>query len=283
MATYSSPTSLNYAKLSLILLWLALPVVASSPIAEPFPIQPRQQYADDNAPETFEPGTCKSDRSDDYYGLGVRLGMYLTWFQAWIAFNFVPSEIQSALDANAIFLFAVILAMVRCTITDLILQVDALILTHLGAGTIFSVISIWGYRTRYYTLEGPAKAISHFGGFGTHMRLLLCVAFAAFSLYFWTEGMHGPNPGMIAGTGREEDPQCLVLYTFMFSHVEADGPVRLFYVVMCSLLLVYWGIMLITSSLAALARVMKMRMLMKAGQWRTSSRLHYATGLSRKQ
>ncbi len=102
---------------------------------------------------TCSRATARPKDLDDYYGLGVRLGIYLSWVQAWVAFNFVPSEIAGALDTNTIFLPAVVLAMIRCTITQLIVQVDALILMHLGAGTVFGVLSIWGYRTSWYLRE----------------------------------------------------------------------------------------------------------------------------------
>src|SRR5579871_3923863 len=39
---------------------------------------------------------CATDRSSDYYGLGVRLGIYLGWINAWIANVSVPEEISSS-------------------------------------------------------------------------------------------------------------------------------------------------------------------------------------------
>ncbi|KAH8668405.1 hypothetical protein BX600DRAFT_538347 [Xylariales sp. PMI_506] len=257
-------------------------LAAGMPVVKDVVLNSRQN--DDSPPPATTPGECQTDRSDDYYGLGVRMGIYLAWFQALIAFNFVPSEIPSALDTNAIFLFAVLIAMVRCTITSLILQIDALILMHLGAGSIFGVMSIWGYRTSLYVREGPMKGISHFGGFGTHMRLLLCTAFAAYGLFFWLRGIDGHPAALISGTGNAENGlYCTPLYTFMFSRVLADGGVRVFYIICTVGSLCYWGVQLLSSSLAAYARPMKMYRLGKAGQWRTTSRLDYATGLNYKQ
>ncbi len=271
----------NITLYTLILCILA-PWVASFPIREAVSLPPRQVMGGDNPPDPLEPGNCQTERSDDYYGLGVRLGIYLAWVQAWLAFNFVPSEISNTLDTNTIFLLAVVLAMVRCTITDLIVQVDGLILMHLGAGTIFGVLSIWGYRTSWYLRDGPTKGIAHFGGFGTHVRLLLCVSFASYGLFFWLEGIHGPDPAMSAGDPNG-DPACLTLYTFMFTKLRADGGIRIFYIVMCICCLVYWGTMLLASSLAAVARALKLYQLARYSQWRTTSRLHFATGLNQKQ
>ena len=40
------------------------------------------------------------------------------------------------------------------------------------------------------------------------------------------------------------------LYTFMFAKVCADGGIRIFYIVVCVLCTVYFGIMLLASSIA---------------------------------
>ncbi|KAH8899785.1 hypothetical protein GQ53DRAFT_835835 [Thozetella sp. PMI_491] len=267
----------------LLLLCLVGPWAAGVPV-QGVSLMPREDVmGSENPPPQVGPGNCQTERSDDYYGLGVRLGIYMAWIQAWVAFNWVPSEIAGALDTNTIFLVAVVLAMVRCTITGLIVQVDGLILMHLGAGTIFGVLSIWGYRTSWYLREGPAKGIAHFGGLGTHARLLLCVAFASYGLYFWMKGIYGPNPGLMAGSPMDTDPDCLNLYTFMFTKLRADGGIRYFYITMCCCCLLYWGIMLVTSSLAGVARVVKLYNLARYNQWRTTSRLHFATGYSQKQ
>ncbi|ORY70156.1 uncharacterized protein BCR38DRAFT_421149, partial [Pseudomassariella vexata] len=96
-------------------------------------------------------------------------------------------------------------------------------------------------------------------------------------------GIAESEPGITPGTGHPEDAHCLSLYTFMFSPVRANGGIRIFYIVMCIIHLIYWGIMLIISSIAAVARSGKMYTLFKANQYRTTSRLHYATGLSQQQ
>ena len=35
---------------------------------------------------------CEIPGNGDFYGLGVRLGIYLTWISSWIANNFVAGE-----------------------------------------------------------------------------------------------------------------------------------------------------------------------------------------------
>ncbi len=69
----------------------------------------------------------------------------------------------------------------------------------------------------------------------------------------------------------------------MFTKLRADGGIRIFHIIVCICCLIYWSIMLMASSLAAIARTMRLYKLARYGQWRTTSRLHFATGLNHKQ
>lgn len=64
-----------------------------------------------------DPIHCQTMRAPDYYGLGVRLGIYCAWFQAYIANTMLPSEIAGAADTNAIFLLTLTVAMIKCSST----------------------------------------------------------------------------------------------------------------------------------------------------------------------
>lgn len=86
----------------------------------------------------------------------------------------MPEEVTWALDQNAVFLFANIAALVRCSITFMLTQLDCLILMHLGMGTTLGVPSVWGLRTRQYQQEGP-EVTKHYGGIGMHLRLALSI------------------------------------------------------------------------------------------------------------
>ncbi|OCT50383.1 hypothetical protein CLCR_07054 [Cladophialophora carrionii] len=226
---------------------------------------------------------CESARAADYYGIGVRLvirdpqGIYFSWITGWVANSFVAGDIGGALDTNAIFLFANLVAMVRCTITKVLTQLDCVILMHLSGGTVFSVLSLWGYRTCHYLGEGH-KGIRHFGGFGTHLRLLLSMAVAVYGLWFWIIGIEPDTTGVNVDAG-----PCKTVYTFMFAKVRADGGIRIFYIAICVGCVTYFGIMLLASTLALYARLAKAANLAKQGKWRTSTRLHYATGLDHKE
>jgi hypothetical protein len=235
-------------------------------------------------PRDEQPRECQTVRAPDYYGLGVRLGIYFSWLQGYIANTMLSSEVAGALDTNTIFLLTLVVAMIKCSMTGMLEQIDGLILMHLSAGTIFGVLSLWGYRTIQYVEEGP-RAIRHFGGFGTHARLIVSLAVSIFGLWFWMFGVKGslspmgPNDGMDPPNA----PECGTLYTFMFAKVRADGGMRIFYIIVCICCIIYFGIMLLASTLAGYSRVSKMIELAQSKRWANSSRLRFATGFNYKE
>jgi hypothetical protein len=235
---------------------------------------PRQEYQ----------VNCKTSRAPDYYGLGVRLGIYFAWLQAYIANTMLPSEIAGAADTNTIFLLVLLIAMIKCSSIKMLEQIDGLILMHLSGGFIFGIFSLWGYRTRRYVDDGP-KAIRFFGGFGTHSRLIVSLAISVYGLWYWLYAVTG---SLVAMGSPEEvgplqinppnSPDCQTLYTFMFAKVRADGGVRIFYIIVCICCIIYFGVMLLASSIAGWARFNKMIELGKQKRWADSSRLRFATG-----
>ncbi|KAH7303964.1 hypothetical protein B0I35DRAFT_517099 [Stachybotrys elegans] len=197
---------------------------------------------------------CNTDRASDYYGLGVRLGIYLSWFQAWIANTMLPSEIGAAADTNTVFLLTLFVAMAIDSMSGPLAQVDALVLMHLCGGATFGILSIWGYRTRLYIDNGP-KAIGLFGSWGTHFRVFISLAISIYGLWFWVWGITGglrslgPNDGMEGTTPNA--PECGVVYTFFFARLHAAGGIRYFYIFVCSGCLLYFAAMFFTSLLTA--------------------------------
>jgi hypothetical protein len=227
---------------------------------------------------------CQTARAPDYYGLGVRLGIYFSWLQGYIANHFLPTEIASAADTNTIFLLALLIALIKCSSVNMLEQIDGLILIHLSGGTVFGVLSLWGYRTRFYTDEGPA-AIRHFGGFGTHSRLILSLGVCVYGLWYWLFAVTGSLIAM--GSPLEigelavhppNSPDCATLYTFMFAKVRADGGIRISYIIACTLCTIYFGIMLLTSSVAGRKRLQNIVELARQKRWADTSKLRFATG-----
>jgi hypothetical protein len=86
---------------------------------------------------------CSSASSGDLYGLGVRIGIYCIWLTSYLANTFVPSEISGSLDANAIFLLALIVTLFKGTAADgpeKLKYIDGLVLMHLCSGYIFGSV-----------------------------------------------------------------------------------------------------------------------------------------------
>jgi hypothetical protein len=268
MAVSSTPS-----KTAFIIYFLALFITLTKSSPLPRPSQPQEPPGDGLTwqIEGNYPGevVCATDRSSDYYGLGVRLGIYLGWLSGWLANVSVPDEIAGSLDTNAIFLFAVVIALVRCTITGLVSRLDGLILMHLAGGAVFSVMSLWGYRTCYYVDQGP-RGIANFGGFGTHLRLLLCMTVSGYGLWYWYFGVTG---SLLSGTGA-----CEQQYTFFFAKLRVDGGIRIWYIFICIACTIYFGVMTAVSFIGPITRLMKMRWLAKYRFFHYSSRLKFATG-----
>lgn len=205
---------------------------------------------------------------------GVRLGLYFSWCTAWLANAGMPNEVFAAQDQVAVFLFANIVALVRCTITDIVTQLDALVMIHLGMGSVLSVLTTWGYRTCFYTAEGP-QATRHFGGFGTHLRLLLSLAISLFSLWFWVDAIMPDDTHLLTDYG-----PCATVYTFMFGKVKANGGIRVFYIITSAFWVVYFGIMLLVAPIAGWLRLQRIIKLSRFQRFRTTAKLHIATGFN---
>jgi hypothetical protein len=248
-----------------------LPLLFSLIVAVNFDSSPPHQSRD--------PLECQTQRAPDYYGLGVRLGIYFQWISAYIAFTMLPAEIAGSLDTNSIWLFALLVAFIRCSITDMLEQIDGLILLHLSQGTIVSVLSLWGYRSVQYSKEG-VTAIQHYGGFGTHCRLFLTLAIQCYSLWFWLFGVTGKLSPMGPEDQPPNDPACGTLYTFMFAKVPALGGIRTWYIIVNICAIVVYGSMAISSTFAGYNRTAKLVRLVKSSAYATSTRLRFATGFT---
>jgi hypothetical protein len=195
---------------------------------------------------------CQTAVASDYYGLGVRLGIYFVWLQALVANTLLPTSIGSATDTNTIFLLTLLIAMINDSVSGRLSQIDGLVLMHLCSGTVFGTLSLWGYRTRLYTDYGPA-AVRLFGSYGTHIRLIICLAVSFYGFWFWGWGITGKLDPLTAQHNVEplNPPECGVTYTFFFAKLRADGGIRYYYLIVCACCIAWFGAMVVVSGLAA--------------------------------
>lgn len=222
---------------------------------------------------------CTTPLAKDLYGLGVRLGIYFQWTSGWVSNNVIPDEVSGGLDANSIFLFALMISIVSTTSDRTLTQVDAFIMLQLCAGTIWSVLSIWGYRTCVYRKEG-LDAIRRFGGFGTHLRLLLAAGVSWYSIWFWTTGLKGYPQGLYEFGKQPPDPSCANIVAF---NLPIAGPVKGVTLGIGVASCVYNVLLTAAAPLAAITRIRKMVSFLRAGQFASSTRLRYATGATQQQ
>src|ERR1700761_726551 len=221
---------------------LFLPVAAAPHLVGLHELQRR-------ADSTSSPLDCTTDSSGDYYGFGVRLGVYFTWLGSYFANTMLPDEIAGTLDTNSIFLLALLISLFRGTVTNVLTQIDGLIVMHLSSGFLFSSLSIWGYRTLYYQQEG-AKAIEHFGGWGTHIRLALITAISVYGTWFWWEGSED-------GLAPAQLQECKQIYTWFFHHWPINAGINKFYIVITICCSIYYCSMCTVAVLSGLYRLLR--------------------------
>ncbi|EXJ64485.1 hypothetical protein A1O7_00821 [Cladophialophora yegresii CBS 114405] len=192
---------------------------------------------------------CPVQGNADFYGMGVRVGIYFQWVTSWLANNFLPEEIIGSLDTNSIFLLALFSTVFTYSLQgNSIRVVDVLLIHQLCTGFLFSVMSLWGYRTMYYKTEGPGGR-RHFGGFGTHFRLVLMSAITAYGVWFWTRGVDT----LATCDGRKA---CGGLQTFFFVPMSVNSKVtRIINLVLAVGAALYYGAMAITAIIAGMVAI----------------------------
>ncbi|MCJ1395507.1 hypothetical protein MMC18_008393 [Xylographa bjoerkii] len=85
--------------------------------------------------------------NSDFYGLGIRLGIYLQWISSLLTNILIPDEVSDSLDTNSIFLFAVFIAIANATTSSEGLHpAEAFIMISMCFGYLFSVLSVSGLR-----------------------------------------------------------------------------------------------------------------------------------------
>ena len=190
---------------------------------------------------------CASQFSNDYYGIGVRLGVYFAWFSSYLANSFVEDEVSGALDANTIFLFALLVSMFTGSLRHKLAFIDGLILMQLSSGYLFGCLSLWGYRTLCYHKEGPT-AINNFGKVGTHCRLLCATSISAYGVWFWIEGVQHGLAVAMDEYGCQRSKECYPLTTWFFGDFNLTGGIRNVYIMMSIGSTTYFGLMLLAAA-----------------------------------
>lgn len=86
------------------------------------------------------------DGNSDFYGLGIRIGIYLQWSSAWISNSINPSGAAANHDANTAFLIALLVAFAVALGNGSLRLVEAYVMILLSGGFFFTAVSFLGLR-----------------------------------------------------------------------------------------------------------------------------------------
>lgn len=95
--------------------------------------------------------------NSDFYGLGIRIGVYLQWFSAWISNTVNPAGAAANHDANTIFLTAITVATSVALSGGALQPAEAYLMLLLSNGFLFTVLSFLGLRL--YLLQPSTAAV----------------------------------------------------------------------------------------------------------------------------
>ena len=177
---------------------------------------------------------CVIRGNPDFYGLGIRIGIYLQWITSFLANHFLHEAIDSQLDTNTIFLLAMFVATVVATVQHTVQTAEIVVLMQLCFGFLFSILSVWGYRTGTRKSNGQKLERIRFPLLGAGFRLTLATCLCAYGFWFWYKGAvrHHRHSGC---------PD----YAFIFAQVNTAGGARIFFQIQFAAFLISYGFLFI--------------------------------------
>lgn len=178
---------------------------------------------------------CPHEGNPDFYGLGIRVGIYLQLTTAIVAKYCYAGAIPENLTTNAIFLLALFDAVATATVGFELRPEEIVVLLQLCFGFLLSVLSILGGRlsrndvTRQAgTLRAPPIA--------SFLRLVLTVAICAYAVWFWFPGKD------------EMRTEGCPAYMFFLTRTSIYGGVRIFFQMQSILFAFFVGALFICQS-----------------------------------
>ena len=173
---------------------------------------------------------CEFSGNSDFYGLGIRLGVYLQWTTSILALYLHTEAVSENLDTNTIFVFALFAALLSATARDQVRAAEVLILLQLCWGFLLGVLTIWGHRLREDYGKTKREPI-RYPLMGSLFRLGLTSAICAYSVWFWFSGVqHLPTDTCPA-------------FIFVFAKANIRGGIRIFFQIQFALIMIPVGIL----------------------------------------
>jgi hypothetical protein len=118
---------------------------------------------------SFNTGTCGPiDGNPDFYGLGIRIGIYLQWISTWLSLLVDPNSAQSTYDGNSVFVFAIAIATIVAIQSDATRPIEIYIMLQITIGFFATSLSTMGVRFYFLSpdrlaqlLDGLQNSIPH--------------------------------------------------------------------------------------------------------------------------
>jgi hypothetical protein len=186
---------------------------------------------------------CTFEGNSDFYGIGVRLGFYFTWFSGLLSFVINPEDADSQADAQTIFLFANLIALVILQGQEHVKSPNAsppapvvvpiLLFYMFFGGSVSAVTSattgLIGWR------KANRKERIILAGRQVFVQLIF-LSTLAYSIFFWTEGFKVfPKP------------PCGSVFVFpVFNRITFDDPTTGSYLAISMLVVFYLLIWLVS-------------------------------------
>ncbi|KAL8799471.1 MAG: hypothetical protein Q9182_005876 [Xanthomendoza sp. 2 TL-2023] len=182
---------------------------------------------------------CSHEGNPDFYGLGIRVGIYLQLATAILARYFYTEAILENLTANAIFLLALFVAVATATLGPGLRPEEIVVLLQRCFGILFSVLSILGAHDASNELE-MCRDILWPPPIASFLRLTLTTANGAYAVWFW---FPGKDKTMTEGCPA---------YMFFLAKASIHGVVRIFYQIQTTLFIVPLSALFVWQSLISL-------------------------------
>jgi hypothetical protein len=140
--------------------------------------------------------SCSFQGNPDLLGLGIRVGIYCQLLASIIANHALPDAVRAAVDTNAIFLFALLVAVTKATVEGALATVEAYVVLQFLFSFLLSAVKVEALRMALISLASTlgqsefeaACANYHLSRFGIYWRQCISLTSVIYNTWFWFDG-----------------------------------------------------------------------------------------------
>lgn len=100
--------------------------------------------------------------NSDLYGLGIRIGVYLQWYSTWLCITVDPETSGETHTANALFIFAILVALLQAISNQSINKIEAYLMLQICFGYLLTLLSVFGIRLQLLRPDRAQRITSTF-------------------------------------------------------------------------------------------------------------------------